>query len=74
MIVVTVNGKTTVVSGWRAWLLGAAGILVLWVLFSVLAVVLVGAALSAGLLLLLLIPAAALMALGQSVFGSRRLR
>ena len=74
MIVVSVNGKTTVISGWRAWLLGAAGVLMLWVLFSVLAVVLVGAALSFGLLLLLLVPAAALMALGQAVFGSRRLR
>lgn len=74
MIVVTVNGKTTVISGWRAWLLGAGSVLALWVLFSVLAVVLVGAALSVGVLLMLLVPAAALMALVQGVLGPRRLR
>lgn len=63
MFVITRNGKTTVYTGWRAWLLGAAAIAVLWVVFALLAFAWVGLALTFGFLLLLAIPAIAVVVL-----------
>lgn len=67
MIVITRNGKTTVYTGWRAWLIGAAGLVALWLIFALLLFLWIGAAMTIGLMLLLLIPAAAVFALFGSI-------
>jgi len=67
VIVVTRNGQQTVITGWRAWLLGLAALLVAWIVLALSAVVLVGVATSVGLALLLLIPAIAIVALVGSL-------
>jgi len=72
MIVISRNGKTTVLTGWRAWGVGFAVALAVWVAFSILAVVVAGTALTIGLVLLMLVPAAGLAALLQLAFGRRR--
>lgn len=56
-IVVTRNGKTTVLAGWRAWLVGAAALLIAWIGFVLIAILVVGVGLTVGTLLLLAIPA-----------------
>ena len=63
MLVITKNGQTRVYTGWKAWLIMAATLLVAWALFALIAVVFVGVALTAGIVLLLLVPAAAVVAL-----------
>jgi hypothetical protein len=63
MIVITRNGKTTVVTGWRAWIVGAFAVLVTWLVLAVVAIVLVGAAATVGLFLLLAVPAVAVAAI-----------
>lgn len=57
MIVVKTNGRTVVVTGWRAWLLGAAALIFLWLTFAFFAFIVIGAAITMGVLLLLLLPA-----------------
>jgi hypothetical protein len=63
VIVITRNGKTTVISGWRAWVLGAAILLGAWCALALIVFTLVGVAITVGVLLLLLIPALAIAAL-----------
>ena len=67
VIVVTRNGQQTVITGWRAWLLGLAALLVAWIVLALSVFVLVGVAISVGLALLLLIPAIAIVALVGSL-------
>lgn len=71
MIVVTRNGKTTVITGWKAWLIGAAAVAVTWLVLAGIVVVMIGAAITAGLFLLLAIPALALVALLGGLFQGR---
>lgn len=73
MIVITRNGKTTVVTGWPAWLMGAVAILFAWLVLAGIAFVVVGAALTLGLVLLLAIPAIALAAGLGSLLNKRKL-
>ena len=63
MIVITRNGKTTVYTGWRAWLMGAAALVVAWVVFALLAFLWIGAAVTVGIMVLLLVPAVVLATL-----------
>ncbi len=63
MFVITRNGKTTVYTGWRAWLMAAAAIVVLWLVFALLAFAWIGLALTFGFVLLLAIPAVAVVTL-----------
>jgi hypothetical protein len=63
MIVITRNGKTTVYTGWRAWLIGVAGLVALWLIFALLLFLWIGATITIGLMLMLLVPAAAVVAL-----------
>ncbi len=58
MIVITRNGKTQVYTGWRAWLLVAAITLIAWLFFALIVLIFFGIALTAGLMALLLLPAA----------------
>ena len=61
MIVITWNGKTHVYTGWQEWLLLAAALAVFWLLLALIAVVIVGVALTIGVMLLLVVPAVVLV-------------
>jgi len=63
LIVITRNGKTTVVNGWRAWVLGLGVLLAVWCGLALIAFLLVGLAITVGVVLLLLIAALAIAAL-----------
>ena len=72
MIVITRNGKTTVYTGWQAWLVGAIALIGLWLAFLFFAALFVGVALSVSLALLLG-PALALVAfIGNMMRGPSR--
>lgn len=70
MIVISRNGKTTVYTGWRAWLIGAVIAAAIWLLLALVTFVWIGFALTLGVILLLAIPAVAVVALLNSM--SRR--
>lgn len=70
-IIITRNGQTQVITGWRAWLYGFGGLLLAWVVLGLVVFVLVGIATTIGIALLLLIPAFALVAIVASVLGRR---
>jgi len=67
MFVITRNGKTTVYTGWQAWLIGLAMVIAAWLFFAVVAAVFVGVAISVGIMMLLLVPALAVVALVGSM-------
>jgi hypothetical protein len=69
--VITRNGKTTVVEGWRAWFLSAGLLAGFWLLFVLVFILFIGASLTIGLLLLLLIPAFGIAALFRRFFDGR---
>lgn len=71
MIVITRNGQTTVIRGWRAWLLGALAFVVSLAALAVFAFLFFGMALTIGLVALIAIPALAITGLLASVFGRR---
>ena len=66
VIVITRNGRTVVITGWRAWLMGFAAMLVAWFALAAIVFALVGVAISVGVILLLLIPAIVIV----SIVGS----
>jgi hypothetical protein len=57
MIVIFRNARTVVLTRWRAALVGALALVVAWVAFALLAVLMVGVALTVGVALLVLAPA-----------------
>lgn len=63
MIVISRNGKMVVITGWRAWLAGAAAVVVAWLLLALVAFVWIGLAVTVGLVVLLAIPALLIVAL-----------
>ena len=63
VIVITRNGKTTIISGWRAWVFGAGVLLGAWLALGLIVFLLVGVAITAGVVLLLLVPALTIVAL-----------
>jgi hypothetical protein len=63
MIVIRRNGETTLITGWRAWLLGAGALLAAWLVLALVVFALIGVAITVGVVLLLLIPAVAIVAL-----------
>ncbi len=63
VIVIRRNGKTIVISGLRAWVLGAGVLLVAWCVLALTVFLLLGVAITVGVVLLLLIPALAIVAL-----------
>ena len=69
--VITRNGKTTVITGWRAWFLSAVLLLGFWFLFAMVLFLFVGATITVGLLLLLLIPALGIAALFAHLVSDR---
>jgi uncharacterized membrane protein YgdD (TMEM256/DUF423 family) len=71
MIVITRNGKTTVITGWRAWLLGAAVFAGTTVVLAFVAFVLLGIAITVGAVLLIVVPVVIGIALLASVFQGK---
>jgi hypothetical protein len=72
MIVIERDGKTVVITGWRAWLLAAVAVLVTTAAFAALAFLVLGIAVSMIAFLLIVIPAVALVALVAWSFLPRR--
>jgi hypothetical protein len=68
MIVIQRNGKTTVVTGWQAWLLGAAAFAVTTVVLAFVFLVLLGVAITVWAALLIVVPVLIGIALIASVF------
>jgi hypothetical protein len=66
MIVITRNGQTTVVTGWRAWLMGAVAFLVACGLLFLIAFVVLGVAITVGAVLMIVVP----VAIGIALIGS----
>ena len=71
MIVITRNGATTVLTGWREWLFKIVVFMAAILLFGVIAFVMFGIALTIGAIALIMIPAAIIVALLGVVFGRR---
>ena len=68
MFVIQRNGQTTVITGWRAWLIGAAAFLLATLLMALVAFVLLGVAITVGAVLMIVVPVAIGLALLGSVF------
>lgn len=69
MIVITRNGKTTVITGWKAWVLGTVAVIMAWFVLAGVVFFMIGAAVTAGLFLLLAIPAVVFVGLVSRLFG-----
>jgi hypothetical protein len=72
MIVITRNGKTTVVTGWRAWLIGVAIFLAATAFLFVITFVMLGVAITAGAALLIVVPVAMGVAILAPLFRAPR--
>lgn len=71
MLVVEKNGRTAVVSGWRAWLLALGVVLGAVAALALLAFVFLGIALTIGAVLLVAVPVVIGFAILGSLFGRR---
>jgi hypothetical protein len=67
MFVIQRNGQTTVITGWRAWLIGAAAFLIATLLMALIAFVLPGVAVTVGAMLMIVVPVAVGLALLASL-------
>jgi hypothetical protein len=72
MLVIQRNGRTTVITGWRAWLLAAALFVGLTLLLAVIAFLVLGVAITLGAVLLIVVPVAVGVAILASLFQPRR--
>jgi len=72
MIVTTRDGRVRVVSGWRAWLAAAVVLMVFALLMGLFAFLLLGAAITIGVVLLIVVPIAVVLGVIASFFPSRR--
>ena len=70
-IVISRNGKTTVITGWQAWLVGALTLVAAWLALAFLAFMLASLAVTAGVMLMLVVPAVFVVALLGSVLRGR---
>jgi len=71
MIVIERNGKTVVITGWRAWAIGAAALVVTTAVLCALAFLVFGIAASVFAFVLIAMPAVAMVALLAWLFGPR---
>jgi len=71
LLVVERNGRTTVVTGWRAWLIAAVAMLTGLATLVFLAFIFFGVAVAVGAVLLIAIPAAIIVAVATALFGKR---
>ena len=74
MNVITRNGRTTVLTGWRAWLAGAAICVATAILFAFIAFVLLGVAITVWAVLFIVVPVAIGVAILASLFRSSNTR
>jgi hypothetical protein len=68
MLVIEHNGKTTVIGGWRAWLLRAVVVVVVAIVLGAVLFLAIGIAASVLTFLLILIPAIVIVALVGRLF------
>ena len=71
MLVISRNGKTTVISGWRAWLVGAVVFVVMTILAAAVAVLALGLALTVTMIVCIAVPVAIGIGLVASLFRPR---
>lgn len=71
MIVITRNGETTVLTGWREWLFKIVVFMAAILLFGVIAFVMFGLAITIGAVALVVIPAVVIVGLLGTIFGRR---
>ena len=71
MIVITRNGETTVLTGWREWLVKIVVFMAAILLFAIIVFLMLGLAVTIGAIALVVIPAAIIVALLGSMFGTR---
>jgi hypothetical protein len=71
MIVITRNGKTTVITGWRAWLIGAVVVAATTVVVALAAFLALGIAMTFTVLLFIAVPVAIGVALLASLVRPR---
>ncbi|CEJ83411.1 MAG: hypothetical protein J0H37_09105 [Hyphomicrobium denitrificans] len=69
MIVITRNGKTTVIDGWREWIVRAVVFVVTLLLLAAVVFLMLGLAVTLGAVLMIAIPAAIVVALLGSMFA-----
>jgi hypothetical protein len=74
MIVITRHGQATVLTGWRAWLAGAAIWAAATILFAFIAFVLLSAAITVWAVLFIVVPVANGVAVLASLFRSSSAR
>jgi hypothetical protein len=72
MIVITRNGQTTVITGWRAWLIGAVAFLAATAILFAITFVMLGVAVTVGAVLLIVVPIAIGVAILASLFRPPR--
>ena len=66
------DGKTVVVTGWRAWVMGAVAVVVMTLVLAALTFLVLGIAVSMVAFLLIVMPAVAIVVLMASFFQPRR--
>jgi hypothetical protein len=71
MLVIQRNGRTTIVTGWRAWLLAGLMFVGLSLLFAVVAFVVLGIAITLTAVLLIVLPVAIGVAILASLLQGR---
>jgi hypothetical protein len=71
MLVVENNGKTTVVSGWRAWVMALGVVLGVVAVVGFLGFIFLSVALTIGAVLLIAVPVAIGFAIVDALFGRR---
>ena len=72
MIVIGRDGKTIVITGWRAWVIRAAAVVVMTAALAALAFLVLGIAVSIVAFLLIVMPAVVIVALVAWIFQPRR--
>jgi hypothetical protein len=72
MLVIQRNGRTTVITGWRAWILGAGLFVALALILGVIAFVVLGLAITVTAVLLIVLPVAIGVAILASLLQPRR--
>jgi hypothetical protein len=72
MIEVTRNGKSTVYTGWQAWLISAVAFAVLLLVFAITATFVLGFAITLSLLLLLAFPAMLVVMVVTNILPNRQ--
>jgi hypothetical protein len=71
MIVIERDGRVIVIGGWRAWVIGAIAVVVTTIVLGAVAFLILGFAVSVAALLIILIPAIAIVAVLGSFLRQR---